>query len=82
MAIDRSIGYFSAGSYENWRSDERDFPSSVKGNNLDGWPGEKWLDISDWATLGPIMEARLDLAVTKGCDGVEPDNVDGYDNNR
>ena len=26
------------------------------------------------------MEARMDLAVQKGFDGVEPDNVDGYDN--
>ena len=26
-----------------------------------------------------IMFARLDLAVEKGCDGVEPDNVTGYD---
>jgi hypothetical protein len=26
------------------------------------------------------MMARLDLAVSKGCDGVEPDNVDGYAN--
>jgi hypothetical protein len=24
------------------------------------------------------MESRLDLAVKKGCDGVEPDNVGGY----
>lgn len=28
--------------------------------------------------LAPIMEARLDLARSKGCDGVDPDNVDGY----
>jgi hypothetical protein len=27
------------------------------------------------------MQARLDLAVTKNCDGVEPDNVDAYSNN-
>jgi hypothetical protein len=27
------------------------------------------------------MAARYDLAVAKGCDGVEPDNVDGYANN-
>jgi len=27
------------------------------------------------------MEARLDIAVLKGCDGVEPDNVDGFTNN-
>lgn len=26
------------------------------------------------------MLERLDLARSKGCDGVEPDNVDGYDN--
>ena len=30
--------------------------------------------------LGPPMAARLDLAARKGCDGVEPDNVDGYAN--
>lgn len=27
-----------------------------------------------------LIEARLDLAVSKGCDGVEPDNVDEYQN--
>ncbi len=27
------------------------------------------------------MIARLDLAVQKGCDGVEPDNMDAYSNN-
>jgi hypothetical protein len=27
------------------------------------------------------MELRLDLAVEKRCDGVEPDNVDAYDGN-
>jgi hypothetical protein len=26
------------------------------------------------------MEARMDLAVSKQCDGVDPDNVDGYAN--
>lgn len=72
------ICYFSAGSYENWRSDKESFPSSLLGNTLDGWAGEKWLDISNEA-LAPIMQARLDLAVQKGCDGVEPDNMDGYE---
>ena len=28
-----------------------------------------------------IMTARMDLAVSKGCDGIEPDNVDGYESN-
>ena len=74
------ICYFSAGSYEEWRSDAGDFPERVRGNPLDGWPGESWLDVRDLDTLGPIMQARLDLAAQKGCDGVEPDNVDGYSN--
>ena len=72
------ICYFSAGSWEEWRDDANDFPSSVKGDKMDGWD-ELWLDISNEA-LEPIMKARLDLAVQKGCDGVEPDNMDGYTN--
>lgn len=28
---------FSAGSYEDWRSDQASFPAVVKGNPLDGW---------------------------------------------
>lgn len=74
------ICYFSAGSWEDWRPDADQFPASVLGNNLEGWPGEKWLDIRQLELLGPLMAARLDLAVQKGCQGVEPDNVDGYAN--
>jgi hypothetical protein len=74
------ICYFSAGSWEDWRPDAADFPAEVIGDPLEGWPGEKWLDIRRLDLLGPIMQARLDLAVQKGCDGVEPDNVDGYAN--
>jgi hypothetical protein len=72
------ICYFSAGSYEEWRPDEGRFPRDLLGKKLDDWPGEQWLDISRIDLLSPIMEARLDLAVQKGCDGVDPDNVDGY----
>jgi hypothetical protein len=74
------ICYFSAGSWENWRDDAPAFPQAVLGKALDGWPDEKWLDIRQIDQLSPVMTARLDLAVTKGCDGVEPDNVDGYAN--
>ena len=72
--------YFSAGSYEDWRPDANRFPSEILGNELDGWEGESWLDIRQLAALKPIMESRLDLALQKGCDGVDPDNVDGYQN--
>lgn len=74
------ICYFSAGSWEEWREDADQFPAAVLGNTLDGWPDEKWLDIRQIGTLSPTMTARLDLAVSKKCDGVEPDNVDGYAN--
>ena len=73
------ICYFSAGSWEDWRDDADDFEQAALGNPLDGWPGEKWLDVRA-SSLEAVMEARLDVAVEKGCDGVEPDNVDGYAN--
>jgi hypothetical protein len=73
----RVICYFSAGSYEQWRPDADQFSDQVLGNALDGWPGERWLDIRD-ATVRSIMQQRLNMAVEKGCTGVEPDNVDGY----
>jgi hypothetical protein len=75
------ICYFSAGSWENYRDDAGDFPPEVLGNALVGWPDEKWLDIRRIDLLTPIMRARLDHAVTRGCDGVDPDNMDGYTNN-
>jgi hypothetical protein len=74
------ICYFSAGTYENWRPDIADFPSAAIGNGVAGWPGENWLDVRD-ATVRNVLAARMDLAVSKHCDGLEPDNVDGYQNN-
>jgi len=75
------ICYFSAGSWEEWRPDAAAYDAVLLGNSLDGWPGEKWVDIRRLDLLGPILEARFDLALSKGCTGVEPDNVDGYQNN-
>lgn len=72
--------YFSAGSFEDWREDAGDFPKDALGRGLDGWAGEWWLDISD-PTVREIMEARMDLAVERGCDAVDPDNVNGWENN-
>ena len=74
------ICYFSAGSYEEWRTDEDQFQEDELGNPLDGWVGERWLDIRS-ENVHEIMKSRLDLASQKGCDGVEPDNMDGYINN-
>jgi len=72
--------YFSAGSREDWRPDADLFAEEILGRSLEGWEGERWLDIRQLDLLAPILEARLDLAVAKGCDAVEPDNVDGFAN--
>ena len=74
------ICYISAGSWENWRPDAGRFPDSVKGRELDGWPGERWLDIRSLDVLAPIIEGRLDECRSKGFDGVEFDNIDGFEN--
>ncbi len=74
----RVLCYFSAGSWENWRPDKNSFPKRVLGKPLDGWPGERWLDIHRLALLAAPLRARLDLCKQKGFDGVDADNVDGY----
>lgn len=75
----RIVCYFSAGSSENWRKDFDRFKPADMGRPLDGWAGERWLDVRS-QNVRVIMAARLDLAVERGCDAVEPDNVDGYSN--
>lgn len=72
------IGYFSAGSYEAWREDAKLFLKEDLGKKMDGWD-ERWLDIRS-EKVQAIMIARLKEAKRKGFDGVEADNVDGYDN--
>lgn len=73
----RVICYFSAGSFEPYRPDSAQFQQSIKGRPLDGWADEKWIDIrSD--SVRSIMAERIKLAKEKGCDAVDPDNVDGY----
>ncbi|WP_327006500.1 endo alpha-1,4 polygalactosaminidase [Dactylosporangium sp. NBC_01737] len=77
----RVICYVNVGAHEDFRADAGNFPESVRGRGLEGWPGEKWLDIRRWDTLAPLLEARFKVCKDKGFDAVEPDNVDGYANN-
>jgi hypothetical protein len=86
------VCYFSAGTYENWRGDANQFPQDTycsPGENCaqsihilgdwceSGGDCEWWLDHRKPA-VRTVMEARMQLARDKGCDAVEPDNVDGY----
>lgn len=71
------ICYFSAGSWENWRDDKDDFEKSDLGSVMDGWPDERWLNLrSD--NVRKIMKKRIAYAAEKGCDAIDPDNVDGF----
>ncbi|AEW99482.1 endo alpha-1,4 polygalactosaminidase [Streptantibioticus cattleyicolor] len=80
----KAVCYISAGSYEDWRPDAKQFPAAVLGNS-NGWKGEKWLDVREIqksdSALRKIMDARLDMCRQKGFDAVELDNIDGYANN-
>ncbi|KAI5476542.1 hypothetical protein MNV49_007552 [Pseudohyphozyma bogoriensis] len=81
------VCYYSAGSYEGDRSDDASFSSDCYCNQadsckMDGWD-EWWLDIHSAACIAnvkSVMQARLQMAADKGCDGVEPDNVDSDTN--
>lgn len=74
------ICYMDSGAFESYRPDAALFPKSVIGAQTyaetgDPWEGEHWLDIrkSSWPKFEPLIAARMDLAKSLGCDGIEPD---------
>jgi hypothetical protein len=72
--------YIDAGSWERWRPDAGAFPDVVIGDVYFGWPGERWLDVRRIRLLAPIMLARMRLCASKGFDGAQFDNIEGWDN--
>ncbi|CAI5477792.1 unnamed protein product [Closterium sp. Yama58-4] len=80
------VCYFSFGTFESYRPDSDSFPKRVKKGRVcqdrwcrKWWPGERWLNVKD-PVVKRIMEKRVQLAASKGCDGIEPDNIDAYSN--
>ena len=69
------VCYISVGSWEDWRPDKDQFPAEIIGNDYEGWPGEKWLDIRQIELLAPIMRARLDACQAKGFEGIKPEEL-------
>jgi hypothetical protein len=76
-----AVCYIDVGGWEDYRSDAANFPASVKGKPMDGWPSERWLDIRQTAVLKPLMQARMQMCASKGFNAVEPDVLDGYQSN-
>ena len=76
----RAVCYVNAGAHEEWRADAGSYPADVLGEPLDGWPGERWVDVRRLDVLLPVLARRMDTCRAKGFDAVEADNVDGYGN--
>ena len=75
------IRYVDVGTYEPGRPDDDEFPPALLGNPVSGFQTEKWLDIRQVEVLEPIMAARFQMCEEKGFNAVEPDNMDGFENN-
>ncbi|KAF2673983.1 endo alpha-1,4 polygalactosaminidase precursor [Microthyrium microscopicum] len=73
------ICYYSAGTSEEGRNDLGGLTSSDYGKGLPDWPGEKYINIKS-DRVWSVMKGRIDMAKEKGCDAVDPDNMDGYSN--
>lgn len=71
------ICYFSAGTWEKGRTDADQFPEEDLGGTLPEWQDERWARISS-PKVRDIMKQRIALAASKGCDAIDPDNVDGF----
>eukprot|EP01134_Creolimax_fragrantissima_P000163 CFRG0163T1 len=78
------ICYISGGSFEDDRPDSMLFPPASLGQILGNWPDEKYFDIRPeqphYDQLKTIMAYRASLAAQKGCQAVEWDNVDCWQN--
>ena len=77
------ICYFDAGVYETYRLDAHKFRAltpQIWGNADEGWDNSFWLDIRRVEELEPIMKARMQECKDKGFDAIEPDEIDGWEN--
>ncbi|KAL3422760.1 endo alpha-1,4 polygalactosaminidase precursor [Phlyctema vagabunda] len=74
----RVICHFSAGTYQDWQPDSGSFPGDTLGASYKGNDSERWIDIRR-KPIQEIMLQRIRMAKDMGCDGIDPDNVDGYE---
>jgi hypothetical protein len=75
----RVVCYVDVGTWEDWRPDADRFAEAALGKGVDGWPGERWLDIRR-RDIRPLLKKRIRRCVDKGFDAVDGDNVNGYAN--
>jgi len=74
--------YFSSGTLEPFRADceaNKTAWQQAAVGKMTNWD-EEWLDIRKLNELQALMMPRFQRAKSQGCHGVEPDNIDCYDN--
>lgn len=74
------ICYLDVGSWERYRPDAKRFPRSVIGKKYEGYPDERWLDIRRFHKFAGLLKHRIGMCARKGFDGLEPDNINGWEN--
>ncbi len=75
----KAICYLDVGSWESYRPDAGEFPRSVIGRRYDGFPDERWLDVSRFELFAAPLRQRIGICARKGFDAVEPDNLAGWE---
>lgn len=73
------ICYLDVGSWESYRPDKAEFPRSAIGRKYEGFPNERWLDVAHFHRFERPLKQRFNMCARKGFDGVEPDNVAGWE---
>jgi len=66
------VCYLDVGSWESYRPDAGQFPNAVIGNRYQGFPDERWLDVSRFHLFERPLERRFAMCARKGFDAVEP----------
>ncbi|MBP5656214.1 Ig-like domain-containing protein [Candidatus Saccharibacteria bacterium] len=69
--------YLNIGSIENWRSYWKTYKKYALGD-YEGWPGEKWIDVSKTAWQNYITGTLAPKLKNMGADGFFIDNADVY----
>jgi hypothetical protein len=75
----RVICYLDVGSWESYRPDAGRFPRSAIGRRYQGFPDERWLDVSRFRLFERPLSDRIAMCARKGFDAVEPDNLAGWE---
>lgn len=71
------ICHFSVGTLKASDPDAASFLPSDLGAGIEGV--ETWLDTNS-VNVRAVMTTRIELAASLGCDGIDPDDVDAYNN--